>query len=169
MALWHMYLLKARTVEPEKQLLFANGSETIFFSKQRSRNKQTRQTSVPRQKNLDKRKLNNNPTATEEQCFLWGPCRDVITGTVWGDEKESLKSERVKYGREFPRDSDPRKTVLARASYMCKIQTRPLVRECAPKKQEHNCQTTINTWTWAPNGARHQDLMTDWPTVAMWL
>jgi ParB-like chromosome segregation protein Spo0J len=29
------YLLKARTVEPEKQSLLANGSETIFVSRQR--------------------------------------------------------------------------------------------------------------------------------------
>jgi hypothetical protein len=34
------YLLKARTVEPEKQPLLANGSETTFFSRQRSRNRQ---------------------------------------------------------------------------------------------------------------------------------
>jgi hypothetical protein len=29
------YLLKARTVEPEKQPLLANGSETTFVSRQR--------------------------------------------------------------------------------------------------------------------------------------
>jgi hypothetical protein len=29
------YLLKARTVDPEKQLLLANGSETIFISTKR--------------------------------------------------------------------------------------------------------------------------------------
>jgi hypothetical protein len=29
------YLLKANTVEPEKQLFLANGSETVFISKQR--------------------------------------------------------------------------------------------------------------------------------------
>jgi hypothetical protein len=34
------YLLKPKTVEPEKQLLLANGSETTFDSRQRSRNKQ---------------------------------------------------------------------------------------------------------------------------------
>jgi hypothetical protein len=32
------YLLKARTVEPEKQPLLANGSETTFVSRQRPRN-----------------------------------------------------------------------------------------------------------------------------------
>jgi hypothetical protein len=25
-------------------------------------------------------------TATEERCFLYCPCRDVITGTVWGNQ-----------------------------------------------------------------------------------
>jgi hypothetical protein len=34
------YLLKARTVEPEKQPLLANGSETKFVSRQRPRNRQ---------------------------------------------------------------------------------------------------------------------------------
>jgi hypothetical protein len=29
------YLLKARTAEPEKQLLLANGSEITFYSRQR--------------------------------------------------------------------------------------------------------------------------------------
>jgi hypothetical protein len=38
-----------------------------------------------------------------------------------------------------PRDSDPRMTALARASSYCKRQTRPLVRESAPRKQTHNC------------------------------
>jgi hypothetical protein len=34
------YLLKAGTVEPDKQPLLANGSETTFVSRQRPRNKQ---------------------------------------------------------------------------------------------------------------------------------
>jgi hypothetical protein len=65
-----------------------------------------------------------------------------------------------------PRDSDPRKTALARASSIYKIQNRPLVREGAPQKQDRNCQRVINIWSWAPDGARHQDLLTDWPTVS---
>jgi hypothetical protein len=47
---------------------------------------------------------------------------------------------------------------------MYKWQTRPLVRECAPQKQDRNCQTVINIWLWAPGGARYQDLLTDWLT-----
>jgi hypothetical protein len=68
-----------------------------------------------------------------------------------------------------PRDSGPRKTALARASSMYKRQTRPLVREGAPHNEARNCQTVINIWSWAPDGARHQDLLTDWPSVAMCL
>jgi hypothetical protein len=64
-------------------------------------------------------------------------------------------------------------TALARDSSIYKRQTRPLVREGAPQKQYRNCQTVINIWSWAPDGARHQDLLTDWLTdwqsVAMWL
>jgi hypothetical protein len=52
-------------------------------------------------------------------------------------------------------------TALARASGTYKRQTRPLVREGAPRKQERNCQTEINIWSWAPDGARYQDLLTD--------
>jgi hypothetical protein len=66
-----------------------------------------------------------------------------------------------------PRDSDPRKTALARPSSIYKRQTRPLVREGAPQKQDRNCQTIINNWSWAPDGARHQDLLIDRPSVAM--
>jgi hypothetical protein len=29
------------------------------------------------------------------------------------------------------------------------------------KKQDRNCQTVINIWSSAPDGARHQDLLTD--------
>jgi hypothetical protein len=66
-----------------------------------------------------------------------------------------------------PRDSDLRKTALARASSIYKRQTRPLVREGAPQKQDCNCQIVI--WSWVSDGARHQDLLADWPSVAMWL
>jgi hypothetical protein len=42
------------------------------------------------------------------------------------------------------RDSDPRKTALARASSTYKRQTPPVVREGAPQKQDRNCQNVIN-------------------------
>jgi hypothetical protein len=85
----------------------------------------------------------------------------VTLRVVGGDEMGSLKSETVKYGRESPGASDPRITALARASSNCKRQTRPLVREDASQKQDRNCQTVINIWSLAPDGARHQDLLTD--------
>jgi hypothetical protein len=65
----------------------------------------------------------------------------VTLRVVGGDKKGCIKSETVKYGREFPRDSDPRKTSLARASSICKRQTRPLVREGAPRNADHNCHS----------------------------
>jgi hypothetical protein len=68
-----------------------------------------------------------------------------------------------------PRDSDPRKTALARSSSIYKRQARPLFREGAPQKQDRNSQIVIYIWSWAPDGVRHQDLLTDWPSVAMWL
>jgi hypothetical protein len=46
-----------------------------------------------------------------------------------------------------PRDSNPRKTALARASSLYKRQIRPLVREGAPQNQDRNCQTVINIWS----------------------
>jgi hypothetical protein len=67
------------------------------------------------------------------------------------------------------RDSDPRKTSLARPSCIYKRQTRPFVREGARQKQCRNCETVINIWSWAPEEPRHQDLLTDWPSVTMWL
>jgi hypothetical protein len=60
-----------------------------------------------------------------------------------------------------PRDSEPRKTALARDSSIYKRKTRPLVREGAQQKQDRNCQTVINIWSRAKDGALHQDLLTD--------
>jgi hypothetical protein len=51
---------------------------------------------------------------------------------VGGDEKGSLESETVKYGREFVWNSDPTMTALVRAISNCKRQTRLLVRESVP-------------------------------------
>jgi hypothetical protein len=43
----------------------------------------------------------------------------------------------------------------------------PLAREGAPEKQDRNCQSVINIWSRAPDAAQHQDLLIDWPSVAM--
>jgi hypothetical protein len=39
-----------------------------------------------------------------------------------------------------------------------KCQTRPLVRESAPHRQNRNCLTVTQIWSWAPEGASHQDI-----------
>jgi hypothetical protein len=58
-------------------------------------------------------------------------------------------------------DSDPRKTTLARASSIYKWQTRRLVRDGAPRKQDRNCQRVINISSWAPE---RLDTKTYWLT-----
>jgi hypothetical protein len=79
---------------------------------------------------------------------------------VGGDENRSLKFETVKYEtrtRERLRWRRP-------AAY---TKDRPILSsEKAPHKNDRNCQTVINIWSWAPDGGRHQDLLTDWPTVS---
>jgi hypothetical protein len=83
--------------------------------------------------------------------------------------KEKSQIWKSKIWSRIPRDSDSRKTTLPRASSIYKRQTRPLVREGAPEKQDRNCQKVINIRSWAADGARHQDLLIDWPSVAIWL
>jgi hypothetical protein len=90
----------------------------------------------------------------------------VTLRVVGDDEKGSLKYETWS---RVPSDSDPRKTALAKASSIYKWQTHPLVREGAQQNQDRNCQRVKNIWSWAPDGARHQDLLTDCPSVAIWL
>jgi hypothetical protein len=50
-----------------------------------------------------------------------------------------------------------------------KWQTHPLVRKGAPRWQNWNCMTVTNIWSWAPDGAGHQDLLANWSLVVMWL
>jgi hypothetical protein len=54
-----------------------------------------------------------------------------------------------------------------------KRQTWPLVREGAPRRHDSNRQTVTNIWSWwscEPEGARYQNILTDWltdrPTVS---
>jgi hypothetical protein len=67
----------------------------------------------------------------------------VALRVVEGDEKGSLESETVKYGRRVPRDLDPRMTALARAGSNCKRQAHPLIRESAPQQEICNCLTVM--------------------------
>jgi hypothetical protein len=70
----------------------------------------------------------------------------VTLRVVGGDEKGSLKSETVRYGRES-QGTRTQKYCAGEASSNCKRQTRPLVREGAPNQQTRNCQTIIKIWS----------------------
>jgi hypothetical protein len=114
-----------------------------------------------------------------EETFLCGPCRGYITRTfairveagsntstvtlrvVRGDEIGSLKFETVKYGHES-RGTRTREWLHWRDPVAI-VNDRPVLSsERAPhKRKDRNCQTAINIWSWAPDGARHQDLLTD--------
>jgi hypothetical protein len=129
------YLLKAKTMLPEKQPLLANGCETTFVSRQL----------------LGKHVLAAMDTYATIEVILetvfytrsvqmgykeqkWGiPCGGRIEylhrSPVIRRRRQNggLEFEIVKYGLRVPRVSDPRMTALARASSNCKRQTRPLV------------------------------------------
>jgi hypothetical protein len=68
-----------------------------------------------------------------------------------------------------PRDSDPTKTLRQGPAAYTKDRSVLSSERMPHKKQDRNCQTVINIWSRAPDGAGHQDLLTDWPSVAMWL
>jgi hypothetical protein len=70
----------------------------------------------------------------------------VTLRVVGGDEKGSLKSETVKYCRNS-QGTRTRETPRYQGPAACTRQTRPLVREGAPQKQDRNCQTVINIWS----------------------
>jgi hypothetical protein len=86
---------------------------------------------------------------------------------VGGDEKGSLKSETVKYGRQF-QGTQTRERLRWQGPAPCTNDRPVLSSEGVPhKKQDRNCQTVINIWSWVVDGVRHQDWLTDWLTV--WL
>jgi hypothetical protein len=43
----------------------------------------------------------------------------------------------------------------------CKLQTRALVREGAPQKEDRRFSTGSNIWSQVPEWTRHQDILTD--------
>jgi hypothetical protein len=61
-----------------------------------------------------------------------------------------------------PRDTDPKMTVLARASNSCKRQTRPLVRESAPHQQTRNWPDSNKNLIVSPRWVLYSK--THWPT-----
>jgi hypothetical protein len=67
--------------------------------------------------------------------------RDPANRRRWRKGKSHIWDSKI--WSRVPRDSDPRKTALARSSSIYRRQTRPLVREGAPQKQDRNCQTVI--------------------------
>jgi hypothetical protein len=83
-------------------------------------------------------------------------------------QKGRFKSETVKYGREA---QGTRTLERLRCKGQQHIQkTDPSSRQRGRlTNQDCICQTVTNIWSWAPDGARHQDLLTDRPSVAMWL
>jgi hypothetical protein len=66
----------------------------------------------------------------------------VTLRIVGGDEKGSLKSETVKYGREY-QGTRTRERLRWEDPAAYAKDTRPLVREGAPQKQDRNCQIVI--------------------------
>jgi hypothetical protein len=105
-----------------------------------------------------------------QACVEAGSNTSTVTlRVVGGEEKGSLKSETVKYGRES-QGTRTRERLLWQGSAAYTKDRPVLSLERAPhKKQDRNSQAVINIWSSAPDGARHQDLLTDWPSVAMWL
>jgi hypothetical protein len=90
----------------------------------------------------------------------------VTLRVVGGDGKGSLKSETVKYGLKFQGTwTRERLRWQGPAAY---TKDRPVLSsKWAPLKQDCNCQTVTNIWSWAPDGTWHQDLLTDSPSVVM--
>jgi hypothetical protein len=64
----------------------------------------------------------------------------VTLRVVGGEEKGNLRSETVKYGRKS-QGTRTKKDCAGKGQRHIKRQTRPLVREGAPRNQERNCQT----------------------------
>jgi hypothetical protein len=95
--------------------------------------------------------------------------RTTTLRVVGGDEIGSLKSETVKYGRKY--QGTRVKERLRWQGPAARTNDRSvLLSERAPRReQDRNCDTVINILSWTPDEARHQDLLTDWPSVAMWL
>jgi hypothetical protein len=81
---------------------------------------------------------------------------DINTGT-WPSRLGEFPIWDSKIWSWVSLDSNPTMIALARASSSCKRQTRPLVREDAPHQQTRNCLTVLKIWSWAPDGARHED------------
>jgi hypothetical protein len=81
---------------------------------------------------------------------------DINTGT-WPSRLGESRIWDNKIWSWVPRNSNPRMTVLAKASSNCRWQTHPLDREGALHQLTHSCVTVTKIWSWAPNGTWHKD------------
>jgi hypothetical protein len=77
---------------------------------------------------------------------------------------QTLESETVKYGLEF-QGTRTRERLRWQGPAAYTKDTRPLVREGAPQKQDRKCQTVKNIWSWAPDEGSTPRL-TDWLAVS---
>jgi hypothetical protein len=85
----------------------------------------------------------------------------VTLRVVEGDEKRGLKPETVKYGRESQgTQTRERLPWQGPAAY---TKDRPVL---SSERAPHKSKPVTVKWSWAPDGARHQDLLTDWLTVS---
>jgi hypothetical protein len=84
----------------------------------------------------------------------------VTLRVVRGDEKRSLKSETVKYGHEF-QGTRTRERLRWQGPAAYTKDRSVLSSERAPHKNKTVTVKLINIWSWAPDEARHQDLLTD--------
>jgi hypothetical protein len=136
----------------------------------------------PKQPNCCETEATEDATVREGVCYsrrkhcIWGatdrtdsqhPCgggveylhRDPASRRRRRKGKSQICDSKIR--SQVPKGLGPEKGcgALARASGTYKRQTRPLVREGAPRKQERNCQTEINIWGSIPR-------LTDWLTVS---
>jgi hypothetical protein len=102
--------------------------------------------------------------------FLWVYLGYSVPGEyIYGDlnlQIGGLNFETVKIWSLSLRDSDPRRTALARPSNNCEQQTRPLVREGAPHQEIHICLKMIEKEEKLIGGPKCvPDTKKDWLTV----
>jgi hypothetical protein len=60
-----------------------------------------------------------------------------------------------------PKGLVPEKDCAGKGQQHIQRQTRPFFREGATQIRDRNCQRVINIWSRSPDGAWHQDLLTD--------
>jgi hypothetical protein len=96
---------------------------------------------------FNSRLYNYKPTTIDSSVQNLNPCGGAVEhlhrdpASCRRRRKGKSKIGDNKIWSRVPRDAEPRKTALARASSIYKIETRPLVRGDAPQKQDRNSQT----------------------------